>query len=423
MNSTALPSADVIVVGAGLAGLTAAATAARAGATVTLLDAQSPGGRARSVNKGGYVLNEGGHALYRHAGGRAVLDGLGVRLSGQPPNVAGYRTVWDGEVRKLPVSAPALLASRLFGVRSKRLIAGWFSDMAHTAADAGDRAFGDWLDGEGARADVRTWVLALGRLSTYSATPERLPARAVLGQLAAGGVSYLDGGWQTIVDELVRVAAVAGVRTVAATATAVLAEPGRWAVATSAGDATAAAVVLAMGPQVAVRLLGDDPADWVARSGPVARAAALDIGGARGTIEFLLSADEPLYLSLHSDAARLAPPGRALYSLMRYLDPDDASPSSVHRAALDGHASLAGLPPVNDREIDRFLAAPVVAHGTPQPGVARPSGTELADRGVLAAGDWVGPRLLADASLTSGAAAGAAAAQHALTITTSGPHG
>ena len=61
--------------------------------------------------------------------------------------------------------------------------------------------------------------------------------------------------------------------------------------------------------------------------------------------------------------------------------------------------------------LDRFLARPTVAWGTPQAGVVRPTGTELAASGFLAAGDWVGGHLLADAALTSGAAAGALAAR------------
>lgn len=408
-----LDHTDVVVVGAGLAGLTAAATAARAGAAVTLLDAHSPGGRARSAVKHGYVLNEGGHALYRNAGGRAVLDGLGVRITGNPPSTGGYRTVWDGQIRKLPVSAPAIVASRLLGVRSKRQVAGWFGDVPRLAAAAGDRALGDWLDGERVRPDLRKWVLALGRLTTYSATPERLPARAVLGQLAPGGVWYVDGGWQAIVDELVRVCAEAGVVSVTAPVTDVGSDAGEWTVVTPSRALTARAVVLAVAPEVAVRLLGDDPAGWAERAGPAARAACLDVGGERGPVEFLLSADEPLYLSLHSDAARLAPPGRALYSLMRYLAPDDDTPADANRARLDAYAAQAGLPTGDAREIDRFLAAPVVAWGTPQPGVVRPTGRELAGRGMLAAGDWLGERLLADAAILTGAAAGTGAAAFA----------
>lgn len=404
---------DVAVIGAGLAGLTAAASAAETGATVALLDSRAPGGRARSAVKHGYVLNEGAHALYRERGGRAVLDSLGVRITGTSPNTSAYRVVWDGAVHKLPVTAPAILASRLLSLRSKRQVGSWFGDIAGLAERAGDRAFGDWLDGEGVRPDLRKWVLALARLSTYSATPEQLPARYVFGQLSPGGVWYVDGGWQAIVDELVRVAGAAGVTTLAATATQLTSDGGEWHVATPTGTVTASAVVLAVGPQAAVRLLGDDPADWVGRAGPAPRAACLDIGGDRGRLDFLLSADEPLYLSLHSDAARLAPPGRALYSVMRYLAPDDDVPADANRAALDTHAARAGVPPVGAREVDRFLAAPLVAGGSPQPGVPRPTGLELADRGILAAGDWLGDRLLADASITTGATAGHAAALHA----------
>ena len=404
---------DVAVVGAGLAGLAAAATAARAGVRVTVLDARPPGGRARSAVSHGYVLNEGGHALYRRRGGQAVLDALGVRITGNPPNTSAYRTVWEGDVHKLPVTGPAVLASRLLGLRSKRQLGGWFGDVERLAARAGDRALGDWLDGERVRPDLRKWVLALGRLTTYSAVPEQMPARYVLGQLAPGGVWYVDGGWQSIVDELVRVATEAGVAFRTAAATAVVPDRGEWTVAGPNGLVTAAAVVLAVGPEVAVRLLGDDPADWVGRAGPAARAACLDVGGARGEIEFLLSADAPLYLSLHSDAARLAPTGQALYSVMRYLAPGEPTAAAANRDALERHAASAGLRAAGQRQIDRFLAAPVVAGGTPQPGVVRPTGSELAGRGILAAGDWLGDRLLADASLTTGAAAGRTAATYA----------
>ncbi|HWL43550.1 MAG TPA: FAD-dependent oxidoreductase [Ilumatobacter sp.] len=410
---------DVAVVGAGLAGLTAAATAARNGASVTLLDARSPGGRARSATKRGYVLNEGGHALYRQGGGRAVLDGLGVRVAGRSPNVAAYRTVWDGAIRKLPTTAPTILASRLLGLRSKRLLGSWFGDIRGVAAAAGNVSLDEWLDAQRARPDLRKYVLTLGRLTTYSATPETLAAQYVVNQFANGGVDYLDGGWQSIVDELARVADEAGVRIVTGAAASGVerSRSGTWRVATAGGELVAGAVVLAAGgPELATRLLGDDPVGWVERAGPAARAACLDVGGPPGAHEFVLSADEPLYLSLHSAAARLAPPGRALYSLMCYLAPGDPADAAANRAALERHAALAGLPGPADRDIDRFLAAPVVTWGTPQPHTVRPTGLELADRGLLVAGDWVGERLLADASLTSGAAAGRAAAEHALKV-------
>ena len=411
------PHADVAVVGGGLAGLVAATTAARAGASVVVLDARSVGGRARSATRDGYTLNEGGHALYQGAGGRAILDGLGVRIDGNRPPTSSYRTVWDGEIAPLPATPAAILTSRLLGTRSKVKLGGWFSNMAKAAAGAGDRSVEEWLDDQRAGADLRKYLVAMMRLSTYSARPETQPASAMLGQFVAGadGVRYLHGGWQTIVDELVRIAGDAGVAVVEHEPVVHVESVGtRWQVSTSARTVDAASVVFASGgPSLAVGLLAADAAEWVERAGPVQRAACLDLGTATpGDVAFLLSADEPLYLSAHAPVARLAPTGRHLTQLMRYLTADDPLSSTENRAALEGHAARARLP-ASDREVDRFLAAPVVTWGSPQVGIERPTGLELAERGITAAGDWVGDRLLADASIVSGEAAGIAAARRA----------
>ena len=77
-----------IVIGGGLAGLTAAATLARAGRPVTLLEgAEHVGGRARTRRRDGFHLNLGPHALYRAGGGRLALHQLGVRTRGGIPRI------------------------------------------------------------------------------------------------------------------------------------------------------------------------------------------------------------------------------------------------------------------------------------------------------------------------------------------------
>src|SRR6185436_16541036 len=76
---------EVMVVGGGLAGLAAGATAAQGGARVVVVEAHQPGGRAQTSDREGFVFNRGVHALFTGGEGKAVLDKLGVRVAGAAP--------------------------------------------------------------------------------------------------------------------------------------------------------------------------------------------------------------------------------------------------------------------------------------------------------------------------------------------------
>lgn len=406
---------DVVVVGGGLAGMVAAITAAKAGSRVVLVDARRVGGRARSVGRDGYTLNEGAHALYRGGAASRTLAELGVVLTGGRPPAADSRLVWDGEIVSLPGTARTLAATRILSARSKAKLAGWFAGMERHAARSGDVSISEWFDAQRAAPDLRKLVTALLRLGSYTAHPDRAAAAPLLRQLALGaaGVTYVDGGWQSIVDQLVAIALAAGVEVVDHEPVVAIDVSGpERVVATPSSTLAAATVVIAAGgPRAATGLLGDDPAGWVERAGPAQRAAVLDVGGPPAACTFLLSADEPLYLSAHAPLAELAPPGRQLVTMMRYVGDTDQHDAVADRAVLERHAVLAGVAAQQERDVERFLGAPVVAWGSPVPGVRRPTGLELADRGVLVAGDWVGEHLLADAAVASGVAAGTAAAR------------
>jgi phytoene dehydrogenase-like protein len=259
---------DVVVVGAGLAGLAAAATAARHGADVTVLEARSVGGRARSVDRDGFTLNEGAHALYRAGPGAAVLADLDVRFAGAQPRLSSYHTWWDGELATLPLTPTALLSTRLLGARSKATAARLLAGLGRSAAAAPPVSFAQWLDDHGVRSDLMKLLATITRLTTYAADPLSLPASAALRQLALGqgGVWYVNGGWQTLVDGLAVAARSAGaVVHPASSVTALERDGGRWVVTTRSegGDSrtvAASSVVLAAGgPALAERLAGPVP--------------------------------------------------------------------------------------------------------------------------------------------------------------------
>src|SRR5215472_3425545 len=98
---------QVVIAGAGLAGLTAAATAARAGARVLILDEKSPGGRARTDEMDGFRFNRGPHAIYTGGGGRKVMNRLGVRPATHVPPLRGARVLAGGGLRS-PLSRQVL---------------------------------------------------------------------------------------------------------------------------------------------------------------------------------------------------------------------------------------------------------------------------------------------------------------------------
>ncbi|MGW2258017.1 FAD-dependent oxidoreductase [Streptomyces sp. NPDC001780] len=95
----------ITVVGGGFAGLTAAITAAEAGAAVTLHEAHHTlGGRARTAD-GPYLTNEGPHALYHRGPHWAWLRRRGLLgPMARVPMAAGSRVFFhrDGALRRIP---------------------------------------------------------------------------------------------------------------------------------------------------------------------------------------------------------------------------------------------------------------------------------------------------------------------------------
>lgn len=188
----------VVVVGAGVAGLTAAALLARGGASVKLVErASAAGGRARSQEHAGAMLNLGPHALYTHSVGAPVLAELGVTLAGGTPPSAGC-ALRGGALHALPSGLGSFVSSAALSAGEKLRLLPYLSPVGQ-APDATVQA---WL--HGSPAGTADLVRALVRVSSYCNAPAAQSARAAQRQLRAAlrGVRYLDGGWGSMVTAL-----------------------------------------------------------------------------------------------------------------------------------------------------------------------------------------------------------------------------
>ncbi|HZP40117.1 MAG TPA: FAD-dependent oxidoreductase [Candidatus Binatia bacterium] len=409
---------DVAVVGGGVAGLVTATLAARSGLRVALWEkAHELGGRAASRTRDGVVFNMGPHALYRAGEGVRVLAELDISTAGGVPGVNGGYALYGGKRHTLPGGLVSLLTTRLFGVPGKLEAARLLGTLARVeTAPLASVPLREWLATTVRDPRARRFLGALFRVATYAADEAQSAGAAIeqLRRALAKGVTYLDGGWQTIVDRLGVAAAAAGVEVVTGRRVdAVEPTDGGWRIRLAGGASRAAvAAVVAGAPSDAAAVVhGAVRATlerWAAAARPV-RAACLDLALSRLPAPralFALGVDQRVYLSVHSAVARLAPPGVASVQVAKYLDAErDGDPSADERE-LEGVLDLV-QPGWRDVVLQRrYLPRMVVTNAlvTAEAGglAGRPGPAVAGAEGLYVVGDWVGPEgMLVDASLAS----------------------
>lgn len=410
MSSMSPSSFAVVIVGAGLSGLTAATLLARAGHRVCLVERSAQlGGRAITRHQDGYSLNLGPHALYRGGHAHRVLRELGLPIHGGLATTQGLAEL--ASVRhRLPTGPGSLLATRLLTPASKVEALRFFATLPLASPHALEgQTVSDWL--APMRPDVRRLILTFIRLSTYANAPDRQDAGAALRQLkmaVRSGTLYLDDGWQSLVTALTSAAEAAGVTFRTGSVTRVLHERQVQGVALATGETIPAEhVLLTLPPDQCARLL-DEAAGaplkrWSERLIPV-KAACMDLALRHlpnPKAPIVLGIDLPWYLSVHSLSARLAPPGGAVVHAAWYLDPEAEVPASELENALET-ALDRFQPGWRDAVVQRrFMPRLTVTHALDTP-EGRPDAEVPGIAGLYLAGDWVGPDgMLADAALAS----------------------
>jgi phytoene dehydrogenase-like protein len=368
---------EIKVVGGGLAGLTAAITAAEGGAPVRLFEAhEALGGRARSM-AGPYKANLGPHVLYKDGPlwSWLVERELLPRYSGPP--LAGIRFRWQGEVRRTPPlgTIPAVL--RLRGREAPV-----------------DQDFRSWVAGH---SDERTAAMlsSAAGVYTFHHDPGELSAAFVWKHSVRVLLSppptarYLHGGWSSLVEALAMRARRLGVEI----------ETGHG-IKTLPGSPTIVATELGAAGQ----LLDDDSLSW-----PAGHTVCIDLGleHRRGDPFIVSDLDESGWIERFSAAdPSLAPDGEELVQAQMPLRPGESADLAGLRLERLLEAAFPGL-----GERERWRRRQVMEGRT---GPLDHPGRSWRDRpavdrgdGVFLAGDMVAsPGLLSEVSWASGTEAG-----------------
>ncbi len=412
---------DAIIIGGGFAGLTTAILLARQGKRVGLFEqAQALGGRARTKEQNGFYFNLGPHALYRGGAGFAVLGELGITPRGKTPATAGAYAIKDGVKHTFPSGPTSLLTTSLLSLSGKLEAAKVLATLGKVDANQFlDVSVQQWIDTNYSHPTVKELLLALNRVTTYANAPERMSAGAAIRQLQyalTSNVLYLDGGWQVLVDELEQLAIQIGV-TIETGAKAVRvsrnAQGGARAVQLADGRLLEAPIiVIAASPGLALKMVENGEttslAKWAEQAVPI-RAACLDIALKflpHPKATFALSLSQPLYLSVHSAAAQLAPAGGALIHVAKYLPTAHTTTAQEDEQELEALLDLV-QPGWRAALVERrFLPELIVAHAIPLTewrGTMERPGPDVPEvAGLYVVGDWVGNEgQLADASFAS----------------------
>ncbi|MEU1270911.1 NAD(P)-binding protein [Streptomyces sp. NPDC005799] len=293
------------VIGGGFAGLTAAITAAEAGAKVTVHEAHHTlGGRARTA-EGPYRTNEGPHALYSggpHWTWLRQRDLIGPLAPIPPLEAARLRLRHHGALRRTPPFAMLKLLR---------------PGLPQAPVDVD---FLSWATGvvgeEGARAAANHAAVAVFHHDPGSLSAAFVQERLRRATKLPPEAHYPRGGWASVIDRMAARAWNLGVRM--ETLSRVDSLP------------TGAPVVVATSLDAARRLLGDDSLTWTG-----GRTALIDLAvrTRRGDAFAVSDLDSPGWIERFTAQDRsLAPAGQQLIQGQIPIGPREGPADGIARA-------------------------------------------------------------------------------------------
>lgn len=205
-------SETVIVVGGGLAGLSAAARLAYNGYQVTLLEkAPKLGGRAITIPLKGFNFNFGAHAIYGRD--KSILRkyeseiGLSVDWKDFSPSKAFYDL--GSFTTPMPATLEGLYKTKILDPENKvRFAYEVFKTMSSLERGEEGIAIGKYLEKE--PEAIRDLLLTVASSNFFTNEPEKIPSPLFFNyyrRLFASNraVAYIGGGWQSIVESFSKI--------------------------------------------------------------------------------------------------------------------------------------------------------------------------------------------------------------------------
>ena len=410
-----MTQSKIVIIGSGIAGLVAACDLARAGKPVVMLEkAEKFGGRAMTIQKNGALFNLGGHALYRGGAADRIFREFGLALRGGSPTL-NVSVLWNGNVMPLTrflFSGRFTWSARVELTRALAKI----MRLDPSADDVMNINLRTWIEEHFREPMGRNLLYSLVRTGTFTNAPDRQCAGTALGQvrrsLRPNSVLYVEGGWQSIVDQLREAAVRAGAELVPSAGVAAIEHDGqvRGLRLTDGSQIEAGHVIAAVPPSETFRLVRDAERTalriWKDQAIP-ATVACLDLclrrlPAPRNRVVFGI--DEPVFFSNHSGPTpSLAKEGYVVHAVKYHGigEHDPRKDEAMLERAMDAiqpgwrkeviaRQYYPNLTAVYDySHIDRLDRAP----GPAVPQV----------RGLYVAGDWAGHgELLVDAAAASG---------------------
>jgi phytoene dehydrogenase-like protein len=393
---------DVVIVGGGLAGFVAANFLAKTDLSILILEkGKMVGGRARTNQIREQYFNLGPHALYKKGKAKSILEELDVELRGKSPNLGGILVEKNMEYTA-PFTPLGLVTTSYLNWKERIIWArALMKVISINTEELAQQSFKQWVQKTVGSEKVQSLLYLLGRLSTYCHAPEKASAKLMIShvKIAMGGVLYLDGGWQTIIDQLHNKAVTLGVQIQSRTGVKQI-EPVEHdyfkLVLANNDEIHGKYVICTSGPHELNKMLGEKishPQREFFSQITTVRGATLDVALTQLPNPrqlFAMGITDPYYFSVHSNYARLSDDTKnSILHVFKYHHSDDHIDGNKIRIELEQF--LERLQPGWQKHIitSRFIPQITVNQRLPQIGDEQKLSrfkTEIP--GLYIAGDW-----------------------------------